>query len=59
VAPYPGFYVGRDGQPSPSEVVRKPFGRVSFGHSELLGHQSWTGAFDEGRRAMDQAILHI
>lgn len=54
VNPYPGFYFGRDGKPAPSDVVRSPFGRIAFGHSELRGHQNWNGAVEEGRRAAEQ-----
>jgi spermidine dehydrogenase len=54
--PQPGFFFGRDGKPAPREVIRKRFGRISFGHSELSGHQNWTGAIDEGRRAAKQVM---
>ena len=54
VNPAPGFYFGRDGKPAPSDVIRKPLGRVTFAHSELNGHQFWLGAVREGRRAVDQ-----
>ena len=53
VAPGPGFFFGRDGEPAPSDVVRTPFGRIAIGHSELRGHQNWTGAAAEGRRALE------
>jgi spermidine dehydrogenase len=59
VDPYPGFFFGKDGKPAPSEVVRQPFGRISFGHSELRGHQFWNGGLEEGRRALEQALQHI
>lgn len=54
--PQPGFYFGRNGEPSPSDIIRRQFGRISFGHSELNGHQHWIGAIEEGRRAARQAI---
>ena len=46
--PHPGFYFGRGGKPAPREVVRKGYGRVRFGHSELTGFQLWDAAADEG-----------
>ncbi len=59
VDPYPGFFFGKDGKAAPPDVVRRPFGRISFGHSEFEGHQSWTGAVTEGSRAMDQALARL
>jgi spermidine dehydrogenase len=56
VNPQPGFYFGKDGKPSPRDIIRKPFGRISFAHAELNGHQHWVAAVDEGRRAAKQAI---
>ncbi|MEZ5316174.1 MAG: FAD/NAD(P)-binding protein [Vicinamibacterales bacterium] len=56
VAQGPGFYYGRDGRPSPREVVAAGFGRIAIGHSELNGHQSATGAMAQGRRAALQAL---
>lgn len=46
----PGFYYGRNGQPAAREVIAKGYGRIAIGHSELNGHQSATGAMDQGRR---------
>ena len=54
LVPEPGFYYDRPGGPTPRTVVRKGFGRIAFGYSELTGHQSWFGAFNEARRAMQQ-----
>lgn len=56
VNPYPGFYFGRDGKPAPSDVVRKPLGRIAFAHSELRGHQNWNGAVEEAHRAVEQLL---
>ena len=56
VNPQPGFYFGKDGKPAPRDVIRKPFGRISFAHAELNGHQHWVAAVDEGRRAARQAL---
>ena len=52
----PGFYYGRDGQPSAREIVAKGYGRIAIGHSELGGHQSATGAMAQGQRAAQQAL---
>jgi spermidine dehydrogenase len=52
----PGFYYGRDGQPSAREIVAKGYGRIAVGHSELGGHQSATGAMGQGQRAAQQAL---
>jgi spermidine dehydrogenase len=51
--PGPGFMFGRNGNPAPHEVIREPIGRIAIGHSELRGHQNWTGAAAEGRRAVE------
>ena len=52
----PGFFFGKDGQPPPSEVIRRPHGRVAFAHSELMGYQMWEGAVHEGERAAGQLL---
>jgi spermidine dehydrogenase len=49
--PQPGFYFGQDGKPAPRETIRKRFGRIAFGHSELNGHMNWIAAIEEGRSA--------
>ena len=54
VNPQPGFYFQPDGRPAPRDVIRRPFGRIAFGHSELVGHQYWLGAINEGKRAVEQ-----
>lgn len=55
LAPPPGFYFGKDGLQSPLEILRKPFGRIAFGHSEL-GGGSWKSATVEGKRAITQVL---
>src|SRR5207248_8988934 len=38
LAPQPGFFFGKYGQPAPREVLRRaPFGRISFANTELSG----------------------
>ena len=59
VNPQPGFYYGRDGKPAPRDVIRKPLGRIAFGHAELNGHQHWVAAVEEGRRAVRQAMAAL
>jgi spermidine dehydrogenase len=56
VVPQPGFYFEVKGQAAPRDIIRRPFGRITFAHSELNGHQSWTSAVREGRRATEQAL---
>ena len=51
--PYPGFYGGTTGT-APRDVIRRHYGRIAFGHSELDGLQHWGPAADEGRRAFNQ-----
>ena len=58
VNPGPGFMFGSDGRQPVSDVIRKPFGRIAIGHSELQGHQNWNGACAEGRRAVE-ALLKV
>jgi spermidine dehydrogenase len=52
----PGFFFGRNGQPAPREILRKPFHRIAFSHSELTGTQMWETAADEGQRAATQLL---
>ena len=56
IVPAPGFSFGSNGKPAPCDVIRRGFGRISFGHSELTGRQNWPHAISEGKRAAMQAI---
>jgi spermidine dehydrogenase len=56
VNPGPGFIVGTNGNPAPPDIIREPIGRIAIGHSELRGHQYWTGAAGEGRRAVESLL---
>ena len=49
----PGFFYGRDGKPSPREIVQAGFGKIAIAHSELNGHQNATGALQQGKRAAE------
>lgn len=54
--PYPGFYGGKNGV-APRDLIRKGYGRIAFGHSELDGLQHYGPAADEGRRAFNQVKI--
>jgi len=55
----PGFLYGRDGKPSPLDRVRKGYGRVSIGHSELNGSQTWFAAVKYGKLAGERAASFV
>ena len=55
----PGFFYGVNGQPSPSDVLRRPLGSLAFAHSELSGHQYWGAAAVEGKRAAEQMLAML
>ena len=60
VNPDLGFMFGADGNMAPPDIIRQPYGRIAIGHSELRGHQYWSGAAGEGRRAVEALIdLHF
>jgi len=59
ISPQPGFHFGKDGKDAPKEVVKKGFGRIQFGHSELTGYMSHTRALGDGARAASAALKQI
>jgi len=60
VNPDLGFVFGTDGNMAPPDIIRQPYGRIAIGHSELRGHQYWSGAAGEGRRAVEALLdLHF
>ena len=59
ISPQPGFHFGNDGQEAPKEIVKKGFGRIQFGHSELTGYMSHTRALGDGARAASEALQQI
>ncbi|NQV87450.1 MAG: NAD(P)-binding protein [Woeseiaceae bacterium] len=59
ISPQPGFHFGKNGQEAPIDTVKKGFGRVQFGHSELSGYMSHTRALNEGSRAAVAAMKQI
>jgi spermidine dehydrogenase len=57
VVPTPGFVYGKDGKPSPSEILRKaPFGRIAFANTDLSADSGHDRAIVEGRRAATQLL---
>jgi spermidine dehydrogenase len=57
VVAQPGFVYGRDGKPSPMDVLRKaPFGRIAFANTDLTGDSGHDLAIQEGHRAMTQLL---
>jgi spermidine dehydrogenase len=52
----PGFHFGTGGKPAPREVIEKGYGNVLIAHSELNGHQNFTGAMAQGKRAAGQVL---
>ena len=60
VTPTPGFFYNTEGGPGYANIIKSiPFGRVSFGHSELRGYQHWGPAAAEGSRAVDQISHYL
>jgi spermidine dehydrogenase len=57
--PQPGYFFGRDGKQAPREIIRRPHGRIAFGHSELDGHQNWSGAVEEGIGAAKKIMVWL
>lgn len=49
--PRPGYFYGKEGEPPPVEVIRKPHGRVIFAHSE------WRNGVQTTGNAMEEAAL--
>ncbi|MCP3732542.1 NAD(P)/FAD-dependent oxidoreductase [Sphingomonas sp. MG17] len=58
-SPQPGFYFGKDDQPPPSDVIRKPHGRITFAHSELNGSMQMAHGMHEAYRAAGQVMAMI
>ena len=59
ISPQPGFHFGKDGKEAPREIVKKGYGRIQFGHSELTGYMSHTLALEDGARAASAAMKKI
>jgi len=56
ISPQPGFHFGKDGKDAPKDIVKKAYGRIQFGHSELNGYMNHTNALAEGSRAAIAAM---
>ena len=60
VTPTPGFFYSKDGGSGYADIIKStPFGKISFGHSELRGYQHWGTAAAEGSRAVDQIFNYL
>jgi spermidine dehydrogenase len=55
----PGFFYGRDGNPAPRDVLRRPLGSLAFAHTELAGIAAWWNAGGEGVRAAHQILAML
>jgi spermidine dehydrogenase len=59
-APQPGFFLGRDGNPPPCDVLHEPHGRIVFAHSELQqGLMNMAFGMLEAHRAVGQAMAML
>jgi spermidine dehydrogenase len=57
IVPQPGFMYGKDGKPSPTDVLRKaPFGRIAFANTDLSADSGHDRAIIEGNRAVTQLL---
>lgn len=56
LAQQPGYFYGTDGRAAPREIVERGWGRIAVGHSELNGHQNWTGGLARGADAVDRLL---
>jgi spermidine dehydrogenase len=58
VAPQPGFYFPHDGSTAPKDIVKRGYGRIRFGHSELGSRMNYRNAIAEGGSAAD-AVMEL
>jgi len=57
LSPQPGFFFGREGRPSPREVLRNaPFGRIAFANTDLAGAMDHRYSILEAQRAVQQLL---
>jgi spermidine dehydrogenase len=60
VNPQPGFFFGKDGKPSPRDILREvPFGRITFANTDLAGVMDHKVAIQEGHRAVQQVLDRV
>ena len=58
--PQPGFFFGKDGKPSPTEVLRNaPFGRIAFANTDLSGIMDHRASILEAHRAVEQLLDQV
>jgi len=57
LSPQPGFFFGKDGAPSPRDVLRAaPFGRIAFANTDLAGIMDHRCSILEAERAAGQLL---
>jgi spermidine dehydrogenase len=57
ISAQPGFMFGKQGKPSPRDVLRNaPFGRIAFANTDLTGDSGHDLAIEEGHRAVIQLV---
>ena len=54
IVPEPGFFFAPEGHQTAAQTASSRFGRIGFGHGELVGMQHWGPAAAEGRRAFHE-----
>jgi spermidine dehydrogenase len=58
--PQPGFFFGKDGKTSPSEILRAaPFGRIAFANTDLAGIMDHRSSILEAQRALGQLLNQV
>jgi len=58
--PQPGFFFGKDGKPSPTEVLRNaPFGRIAFANTDLSGIMDHRASILEAHRAVEELLDQV
>lgn len=60
LSPQPGWYYGKDGKPSPRDVLRaEPFGRIAFANTDLSGNMDHRSSILEADRAVGQLLDQV
>jgi spermidine dehydrogenase len=60
LSPAPGFFFGKDGNPSPGDVLRAaPFGRIAFANTDLSGVADHRSSIIEADRAVGQLLDQV
>jgi spermidine dehydrogenase len=63
LSPQPGFFFGKDGKPTPRQILREvPLGRIAFANTDLAGAMDHRYSILEAQRAVqqlfDQVLTH-